>query len=115
MTATDPQLAAMPAERLAPAAAAYVEDMSTGPPSENDRARRPSIVTLDARRSIRGLMQPGSSRARPRTGAGTPSGATDKGHAVAPARRRKGRGMNGALCPGGLQGMSLAHGEHDIA
>ena len=41
MTATDPQLAALLAERLEPAAEAYVEDMSTGPPPEDDRARVP--------------------------------------------------------------------------
>ena len=44
MTATDPRpaLAAMPAERLAPAAAALAgacaEDMNAGPPPEDDRA-----------------------------------------------------------------------------
>ncbi len=121
MTAPDPRpaLAAMLAEKLAPAAAAlaeaYAQDMSAAPLPEDDRACRPPVVTPDARRAIRGLMQPGSSRARPRTGAGAPSGATDKGHPAAAARRRKGRGMNGALCPDRLQGMSPAHGEHDIA
>ena len=121
MTATDPrsELATMMAERLEPAvealAEACVEDMSTGPPLEDDHARKPPIVTSDARRAIRDLRRLGSNRARPRIGAGAPSGATDKGHAAAPARRRKGRVMNGALCPDRLQGMSPAHGEHDIA
>ena len=73
MTATDPQLAAMPAERLAPAAAAYVEDMSTGPPSENDRARRPSIVT------------PGTPAGR--SGASCSLAPAARGHGPAPARR----------------------------
>ncbi|MYE01424.1 MAG: hypothetical protein F4Y03_09100 [Alphaproteobacteria bacterium] len=68
MTATDPQLAALLAERLEPAAealaGAYVEDMSTGPPPEDDRARVPPVVTPDARRAIRGLMQLGCGCAR---------------------------------------------------
>ncbi len=44
MTATDPQLAAMPAERLAPAAAALAEacaeDMSANPQGEGKRHER---------------------------------------------------------------------------
>ena len=48
MTATDPQPAAMPAERLAPAATAlaeaYAEDMGTAPPPEDGFMPEPTTA-----------------------------------------------------------------------
>ena len=66
MTATDPrpELAAMLAERLAPAAAAlataYAEDMNAGPPPEDDRAlaerHRAGRAALSHLRQLLGLL-----------------------------------------------------------